>query len=92
MQVKLLIQLTTSEVRQIARSAANKDEMLDTANVFPIGTEHHAVFTTEYLSQFSVLDEAGQDMQFPLPVGCYPNEDGDAPGIPASAGTGIRDP
>ena len=92
MQVKLLSQITTAEIRHLARTAANRDDPLDIANVFPIGTEHHAVFTTEYLSQFSALDEAGQDMQLPLPVGCYPNEDGDAPGIPARAGTGICDP
>ena len=92
MQVKLLTQHTTAEIRHLAQTAANRDDPLDIANAFPIGTEHHAVFTTEYLSQFSALDEAGKDLQLPLPVGCYPNEDGHAPGIPARAVTGIRDP
>jgi hypothetical protein len=92
MQVKLLTQLTTVEIRHLARTAANRDDPLDIANVFPIGTEQHAVFTTEYLSQFSALDESGQGLQLPLPVGCYLNEDGHALGIPARAGTGIRDP
>jgi hypothetical protein len=92
MQVKLLTQLTTAEIRHLARTAANSDDPLDIANVFPIGTEQHAVFTTEYLSQFSALDESGQGLQLPLRVGCYLNEEDHALGIPARAGTGIRDP
>ena len=92
MRVKLLTELTSADIRHLARAAAKRDDALDIANVFPTGTEHHAIFSTEYLSQFSALDEAGQEMQLPLPVGCDPNEHSHVPGIPARAGTGIRDP
>ena len=67
MQAKLVTQLSTAEVRQIARSAANSDESLDTANVFPIGTDRHAVFTTEYLSQLNALEEVARELQRSFP-------------------------
>ena len=50
MQIRPLTQITLAEVRHLGQAAANRDEALDTANMFPIGTDHHAVFTTEYLS------------------------------------------
>ena len=73
MQVKLLIQLTTSEVRQIARTAANRYDSLDIANVFPIGTDHHAVFTTAYLSQLSALEEVAQELERSFRLDGFPN-------------------
>ena len=92
MQVKLLTQLTTAEVRQIARSAANSDESLDTANVFPIGTDRHAVFTTEYLSQLSALEEGARELQRSFPLDCFPNGQDRTPDVLARKGTGIHDP
>jgi len=56
MQIKPLTQAKRAEVCALAQAAANSDESLDTANVFPIGTDHHAVFTTEYLAQFIALN------------------------------------
>ena len=92
MQVKLLTQLTTAEVRQIARSAANSDESLDTANVFPIGTDRHAVFTTEYLSQLSALEEVARELQRSFPLDCFPNGQDRTLDVLARKDTGLRDP
>ena len=42
-------------------------ELLDTANVFPIGTDQHAVFTTEYLARMAELkgfDATGSAAEF----------------------------
>lgn len=92
MQIKLLIQLTTSEVRLIARSAANRDEPLDTANVFAIGTDHHAAFTTAYLSQLSVLEEVAQEFQRAFLFDVFSDGPDCNPDIPIRTGNGIRDP
>ena len=89
MQIKPLTQATRDEVRALAQAAANRDEALDTANVFPIGTDHHAVFTTEYLAQFSALDEMTCGVHI---LDCPPNDQGRTPAIPEYlAGAGTHD-
>lgn len=56
--IKPLDRLTAAELRQLATAAAERGEALDTANVFAVGTEQHALFTTEYLA-CALAEEAG---------------------------------
>jgi len=72
MKIEPVLLFTSTEVRHLGQAAATRDEGLDTANVFPIGTNHHAVFTTAYLSQFSLLNEAGHELQLFLSLECDP--------------------
>jgi len=92
MQIRPLTQITLAEVRHLGQAAANRDEALDTANMFPIGTDHHAVFTTEYLSQLSALEEVARELQRSFPLDCFPNGQDRTPDVLARKGTGIHDP
>jgi len=56
MQIQPLHRVTSTTVRQLAHAAAENDECLDAANVFPIGTDQHAVFTSEYLARMAELE------------------------------------
>lgn len=56
-QIKPHHRLTAAEVRQLARAAAERDEPLDECNVFAVGTDQHAVFTTEYLAHARAMAE-----------------------------------
>ena len=88
MQIKALTQATRAEVCALAQTAANRDEALDTANVFPIGTDHHAVFTTEYLAQFGALEGVDGGVQILFPVGCLSHDQGLAAGKAAHLASG----
>ena len=55
MQIKPLTQATRSEVRALAQAAANRDEPLDTANVFPVGTVKRLQFINDYHDQIEAL-------------------------------------
>jgi hypothetical protein len=92
MQIRLLTQITLAEVRHLGQAAAARDEALDTANVFPIGTDHHAVFTTAYLSQLSALEEVAQKFQRSFLLDGFPDGPDCNPDISARTGNGIWDP
>jgi hypothetical protein len=92
MKIGTLTLVTLAEVRHLGQAAATRDEALDTANVFPIGTDHHAVFTTAYLSQLSALEEVAQEFQRSFMLDGFPDGPDCNPDIPARTGNGIRDP
>lgn len=56
--IKPIAQSTPDDVRAMAQAAAERDEPLDTANVFAVGTQSHALFTSEYLVHFAALEAA----------------------------------
>ncbi|CAN5298406.1 hypothetical protein BH10PSE16_BH10PSE16_01130 [soil metagenome] len=56
MHIKPLAHVTHAEVIALAQAAANRQEPLDDANVFEIGTNNHAVFNTEYLAHMHELE------------------------------------
>jgi hypothetical protein len=92
MKIEPLIFVTLAEVRHLGQAAAIRDEALDTANVFPIGTDHHAVFTTAYLSQLSALEEEALELQQSFPLDGFPNDPDRNSDVPARPGDDIRDP
>ena len=57
-QIKPLYRLTHAEVRAMAQAAAERDEPLDACNVFPVESNQHAIFTSEYLAQLDALEAA----------------------------------
>ena len=86
------ILLTLAEVRHLGQAAATRDESLDTANVFLVGTDHHAVFTTEYLSQLSALEEVARKLEQYCRRDCISNDQGRAPDVSVKPGAGNHDP
>jgi hypothetical protein len=83
--------MKSAEVRHLGQAAATRDEALDTANVFPIGTDHHAFFTTAYLSQLSALEEVGQELERSFRFVGFSNGQNRNPDVPAGLGNDIRD-
>lgn len=68
--IKPLHCATSADVRALAHAAAERGELLDTANVFPIGTNQHAVFTSEYLARTFELEDCADILVLDLP--CHP--------------------
>jgi hypothetical protein len=92
MQIRLLTQITLAEVRHLGQAAATRDEALDTANVFLIGTDYHAVFTTAYLAQLSALEEVAPKLQQCFTLDGSPNGPERNSDVAARTGNRIRDP
>lgn len=55
-QINPLHLVSREEVRLMANAAAERGELLDTANVFAVNTPDHALFAREYLVHASALD------------------------------------
>lgn len=55
--IKPLHRATSADVRILARAAAERGEPPDAANVFPVGTNNHAVFTTEWMARMFELED-----------------------------------
>lgn len=57
--IKPLTAVTPAEVQALACAAAERGEPLDTANLFPIGTSQHTLFTNEWLARTFELEGCG---------------------------------
>ena len=69
MQIKPLTQATRADVRAMAQAAANRDEPLDTANVFGIGTVKRLQFMNDYHDQIEALGTShGEFTEFEILV------------------------
>ena len=55
--IKPLHLVTREEVCLMANAAAERAELLDTANVFAADTSNHALFAREYLAYANALEE-----------------------------------
>lgn len=57
MQIKPLHQATRADVTALARAAAERDEPMESANVFPPGTPNHLAFEVDYFEHRFSLGE-----------------------------------
>lgn len=54
--IKPLSLVTREEVRLLAQAAAERDEPLDTANIFAHGSDHHRHFRCDFLQRQRALE------------------------------------